>query len=80
MRYQQIRMPAFGGERVACRFETNLPVLMERLLLGLRPPMLKSTPTTVEVRPQPHGFKTETEFNLRRVSYGYSAAVNDVCL
>lgn len=73
--YQQARMPVFALPQSVYQFETNIPYYFECTLDGKKPPEIEESPTTLELKFKSHPYKTETEFNLRRVSGGYTLNV-----
>jgi hypothetical protein len=76
--YQKARMPVFAPETDSVNFSSNIPYFFEEYTSGrLAPDIDEQMPTTVQLSSRPHDFATETEYNLRRVSSGYTLNLVD---
>ena len=74
--YQRLRMPVWQPGPLSYEFATNVPRYFARLCRGEAPPPLtRGTPTIVDLDVPPQTFGSELEFNLRRVSSGYTLQV-----
>jgi hypothetical protein len=78
--YQKSRVPVFNPPQTIYNFETNVPYFFECIINGKVAPQIAMSPTTIEVKHKPHSYKTETEFNLRRTSGGYTLSVADALI
>lgn len=77
--YQKMRMPVFAPESSSYRFETNVPRFFEQITKGLDAPEIEENiETIVDLIFAEHDHQTEVEFNLRRVSSGYTLNIVDV--
>ena len=80
VKYQRSRVPVFDPPQAIYHFESNVPHFFESVINGKVAPQITMSPTTVELKPKPHSYKTETEFNLRRTSGGYTLSVADALI
>ena len=73
IRYQRSRMPVFAPGERWLNFDSNIPYFFDRITSGQEAPEIEAdTPTAVELVFTDHSYESETEFNLRRVSSGYT--------
>ena len=70
--YQKMRMPVFEPPETSVCFETTVPHFFLEILDGRPAPGIEKFPTIAELDFKPHAYKTEREFNLRRVACGYT--------
>ena len=81
LKYQKMRMPVFAPESSRYEFETNIPRFFEQVTKGLDAPDIdENIKTTVDLIFAEHDHQTEVDFNLRRVSSGYTLNIVDVVI
>jgi hypothetical protein len=70
--YQKMRMPVFEPTETSVCFKTTVPHFFLDILDGRPAPGIEKSPTIAELGFKPHAYKSEKEFNLRRVACGYT--------
>jgi putative methyltransferase len=80
VKYQKARIPVFDPKQTLYRFRTNVPAYLEAVTSGRPAPEIEVSPTAVEIKYSAHNYRTEVEFNLRRVACGYTLNVADAVL
>jgi len=78
IKYSKIVIPVFKVEKTKWKFNTNIPMYFYNLSTGREVIDITPCDTDVEVRPQPHDYKDELEYNLRRVACGYTLNLSDI--
>ena len=72
IQYQKARIPVFDYPQLKYRFKTNIPYFFQELTESCRLVDIQEDDMEIEIIPLKHPYKTETEYNLRRVACGYT--------
>lgn len=80
IKYQKCRVPIFNRTKNQYSFDTNIPVIFDRISRGKDPVSLCREHTKIMILDKGHDYKTETEFNLRRVACGYTLNLDDAIM
>jgi putative methyltransferase len=77
VKYQKARMPVWNPLDSIVFFSTNIPTILEALIHHEVPPEFSPVPTKVTLTSLPHNYKTEREYNIRRVACGYTLNIQE---